>query len=610
MQHSVYRGFASPDAASRLFAPPSLPTSWLIAISVAATTLVSVSPTPQAKSPGASWCYRDTCHRVRTVEQTQALVGQTQVIETSFYDDPRFDRMNRGTLTSNGEVFDADNPGRAASSDYPDGTELLLRNPESGRTSHVRVNDFGPFYGSRLLDVTKRVAVDLGFQKKGVAKLEVTVLSAPAEQDSGYRRNRVLTPALGHVGVLGQQQATALIQRLLSEQPSTRLAVLAAAGTSGFMAPAVEVPPSPLQLDTTAAPVVEPEAVLTSSTAAPASVASAIADASQPIVLAALPVTVETPAAAESPRISPVAVQVASLVTENLTEDPIRSVTVVEAPPAQDPVAAPMVVAEAHTLPGPVIDAGADAAAGPDNGPANSPVGTPAEPRADPLSGLQQSALAWLPAPSALISQRGEPTMFLTSLVAGILSLLLASAWLLTRMWPRQPRYAGSSPLDDKFIGSVLADSGAPAAVALEEPAPTAMIYHRLASSVAPEPLALVAAASPVPGTVHGTAPGAGSHIGAGLTIEGALLSTGRIAIAGTVIGDIVAKVLEILPGGRVEGKISADQVSIGGTFVGTITASHLSVGPDADLTGEVVCQTVDAHITARMEVDFRRPRA
>lgn len=169
-----------------------------------------------AKDPGRVHCYRDVCHRVRSIEETRRLIGRTLRMDASYYDDAAVDRFNRGTVTSNGETFDAGSPGRVSSSDLPDGTELLLRNPENGLTSHVRVNDFGPFYGSRLIDVTRRVARDLGFARKGVTPLEVTIISAPLPDEATFRRNRVAPPALGHIGVVEASELPTLVRRLVS----------------------------------------------------------------------------------------------------------------------------------------------------------------------------------------------------------------------------------------------------------------------------------------------------------------------------------------------------------------------------------------------------------
>ena len=139
--------------------PSELSVRVSITASAALIAAALVMPMPLlAKAPGVSHCYKSVCHRVRTVEQTRALIGRTLTVETSYYDIPGVDRFNTGTYTSNGELFDANDGARVASVEYPDGTELLLRNPINGRVSHVIVNDFGPFLGDRRLDVTRRVS--------------------------------------------------------------------------------------------------------------------------------------------------------------------------------------------------------------------------------------------------------------------------------------------------------------------------------------------------------------------------------------------------------------------------------------------------------------------
>lgn len=168
-----------------------------------------------AKAPGTRHCYGNVCHHVLTVEATARLIGKVQLVQTSFYDHPSVDRFNTGHYTSNGEVFDAASPGRVSSSDLPDGTELLIRNPTNGRASHVRVNDFGPFKSDRKLDVTRRVAEDLGFKNKGLAVLEVYVITAPLPEDRLYRRNRHVLDPGGHLGVVAEAELAPRIKALI-----------------------------------------------------------------------------------------------------------------------------------------------------------------------------------------------------------------------------------------------------------------------------------------------------------------------------------------------------------------------------------------------------------
>ncbi len=210
-----------------------------------------------AKAPGVTHCYKRVCHRVRSITETRALVGRTLVVSTSYYGPPGIDRFNRGIFTSNGERFQAGDPGRAASSDLPDGTELIIRNPLNGRVSHVRINDFGPFHGSRRLDVTTRVAADLGFTKAGVIDLEVTVIAAPRAEDVTYRRNRTRMAVKGALGAFDNAEMPDLIARVMAQrsQPVPTLAateVVAEARQDGAPEPAA-VSPTVVSISVTAA---------------------------------------------------------------------------------------------------------------------------------------------------------------------------------------------------------------------------------------------------------------------------------------------------------------------------------------------------------------------
>ena len=173
-----------------------------------------------AKTPGGLHCYRLVCHRVMTLTETHRLVGSSRTMVTSFYDDPGFDRYNNGQLTSSGEKFDASDPGRAASSVFPDGTELLLWNASNGRAAHVRVNDFGPFLGNRTLDITKSLAEHLDITRKGVVALRVTVIASPSTIQSRYRRFRVYPKVAGYLGVYGEPGLITLAKDLMSDSRS------------------------------------------------------------------------------------------------------------------------------------------------------------------------------------------------------------------------------------------------------------------------------------------------------------------------------------------------------------------------------------------------------
>ena len=159
-----------------------------------------------AKTPGQVHCYGGFCHRVKAIDEMPGLVGTMADVVATYYDSPDKDRFNTGTLTSSGEVFDAEMPTRTSSSIFPDGTELLVWNPLNGRAAHVRVNDFGPFFLNRTLDLTRRVADDLGFIKSGVTTLRLMVVFAPSAAEATYRRERTYPQVRGFLGTMDRAE--------------------------------------------------------------------------------------------------------------------------------------------------------------------------------------------------------------------------------------------------------------------------------------------------------------------------------------------------------------------------------------------------------------------
>jgi rare lipoprotein A len=137
---------------------------------------------------------------VKTIEETKALVGVEESITASHYDDCSRDRYNPCGLTSSGERFHPDRPDNTASPIYPDGTTLLVWSPESGRALVVRVNNAGPYWGNRTLDLSKAAAEKLGFAGEGVASVRVRVIKAPEPAETVYSKDRNYPPVPGDIG--------------------------------------------------------------------------------------------------------------------------------------------------------------------------------------------------------------------------------------------------------------------------------------------------------------------------------------------------------------------------------------------------------------------------
>ena len=172
-----------------------------IASAFAAVAIPATISTPvEAKTPGKTYCFVGKCHRVKTIAETQAMVGKEEAITASHYDDCSKDRFNPCGLTSSGEQFHPDRPDNTASPIYPDGTQLLVWSPENKRALVVRVNNAGPYWGNRTLDLSRAAAEKLGFEGDGVAKLKVKVIKAPEEHETKYVKNRNYDPVPGDIG--------------------------------------------------------------------------------------------------------------------------------------------------------------------------------------------------------------------------------------------------------------------------------------------------------------------------------------------------------------------------------------------------------------------------
>ena len=78
-----------------------------------------------------------------------------------------------GNLTASGEAFDPYNDRTAASLYYPMGTELRVCYVAC---SIVRVNDLGPYFGGRELDLSQAAAEEIGLTAVGTDFVDVRVL--------------------------------------------------------------------------------------------------------------------------------------------------------------------------------------------------------------------------------------------------------------------------------------------------------------------------------------------------------------------------------------------------------------------------------------------------
>lgn len=102
-------------------------------------------------------------------------------------EDPNYDQTGiaswygeqfHGRQTANGENYDM-NELTAAHQTLPMPSFVRVTNLENGRSIVVRVNDRGPFANSRIIDMSRRSAQLLGFERQGTAKVRVQAVATP-----------------------------------------------------------------------------------------------------------------------------------------------------------------------------------------------------------------------------------------------------------------------------------------------------------------------------------------------------------------------------------------------------------------------------------------------
>ena len=87
-------------------------------------------------------------------------------------------------MTSNGEWFDMDQL-TAAHPTMPLPSYAEVTNLNTGASIIVRVNDRGPFVGTRIMDLSKRSAIALGYIQQGTAPVRVRYIGPAPLNDNG-----------------------------------------------------------------------------------------------------------------------------------------------------------------------------------------------------------------------------------------------------------------------------------------------------------------------------------------------------------------------------------------------------------------------------------------
>ena len=78
--------------------------------------------------------------------------------------------------TASGKRFDQDSY-MAAHKTLPFGTLVKVTNTANNRSCIVEITDRGPYVGDRIIDVSRRAALDLGFADEGTAEVNLEVIT-------------------------------------------------------------------------------------------------------------------------------------------------------------------------------------------------------------------------------------------------------------------------------------------------------------------------------------------------------------------------------------------------------------------------------------------------
>jgi rare lipoprotein A len=129
---------------------------------------------------------------------------------------------NRKAAT--GEIYDMHQL-TAAHKTLPLNSVVRVTNDATGKSVVVRINDRGPFIGTRIIDLSYAAARAIDVWRAGVAKVRVEVLESPSPIDKGGRW-------CVQIGAFSdQEEATALKQKLARKYTTAK--VIQFAGPTG-----------------------------------------------------------------------------------------------------------------------------------------------------------------------------------------------------------------------------------------------------------------------------------------------------------------------------------------------------------------------------------------
>lgn len=88
-----------------------------------------------------------------------------------------------GRKTASGQRF-SQSKLTAGHRTLPLGTEVRVTNIRNNKSVDVRINDRGPYYGGRIIDLSSAAAAKIGMIRAGLAHVKLEVINRPSTNNS------------------------------------------------------------------------------------------------------------------------------------------------------------------------------------------------------------------------------------------------------------------------------------------------------------------------------------------------------------------------------------------------------------------------------------------
>jgi rare lipoprotein A len=154
---------------------------------VAATVMGAVEQTAASFFPRTDSSVEESVDRLLMNEGLFAAIAGAEATVGRVPDPPeRFEEIGQaswygswhhGRKTASGATFDM-NEMTAAHRTLPLGTQVRVTNLDNGYSVEVRINDRGPYVGTRVIDLSREAARRLRMEHEGIAPVRIEELIA------------------------------------------------------------------------------------------------------------------------------------------------------------------------------------------------------------------------------------------------------------------------------------------------------------------------------------------------------------------------------------------------------------------------------------------------